>query len=364
MLVLLFDLFFFILSLFALLKVVKYYKSKGYLTEKADERYWRISVIIPARNEANRIRRLLDSLMKQTYSPYEVIVVDDDSSDGTGKLVSSYGFRLIKVKPPSRWTGKCFALYSGAKEATGDILLFLDADTWLDKNFLGYFKDFIEGDKILTIQPYHEVLHFYEHFSMLLNLISFIGVEVGAGKRSYNVKRGLFGPCIFFPRKIYTEIGGHELVKNSLIEDMDLGLKLREMGFEVLALPHNGLIKYRMYSEGLLSLIKGWVKNFSRGARRSSFFTILQVVSLVAFYFGGLKALFLPPSETELRLLYAFMWIIYLLAFYLAVSELGSFKWWDVLLLPLHYVFFILVFTVSIIFAVFNIPIDWRGRRV
>ncbi len=364
MFVFLFDLLFFILSLFALSKVVKFYKTKSYLTEKAGERNWRISVIIPARNEANRICRLLDSLKKQTYSPYEVIIVDDDSSDGTGKLVSSYGFRLLKVKPPSHWTGKCFALYSGAKEATGDILLFLDADTWLDENFLRYFKDYVDENKIITIQPYHEVLNFYEHFSMLFNLISFIGVEVGAGESHYNVKRGLFGPCIFFPRKIYTEIGGHELVKSSLIEDMDLGLKLSKMGIEILALPHNGLLKYRMYSEGLFSLIKGWVKNFSRGARRSSFFTIIQAVSLVAFYFGGLKALFLFPFEAELRLLYAFMWIIYLLAFYLAVSELGSFKWWDVLLLPLHYVFFLLVFTASIIFSVFNIPIDWRGRRV
>lgn len=90
----------------------------------------RVSVIIPARNEERRIGRLLDSLDRQTVRPHEVIVVDDQSSDLTGSLASGRGASVVTGGPLREdWCGKPWACWRGACASTGDLLLFLDADT-------------------------------------------------------------------------------------------------------------------------------------------------------------------------------------------------------------------------------------------
>ena len=90
----------------------------------------RVSIIIPARNEAPNLGRLLASLINLDYGSYEVIVVDDDSADATHYIAGEFDAILIRSGgPPPGWTGKAYACYLGALAATGDWLLFTDADT-------------------------------------------------------------------------------------------------------------------------------------------------------------------------------------------------------------------------------------------
>jgi len=96
----------------------------------------RVSVIVPARNEVRNIERLVRSVLATTWPDLELIVVDDHSSDGTGALARTAGHgdpRLVVFEPPSLpegWFGKQWACWCGAQRATGDRLLFADADTW------------------------------------------------------------------------------------------------------------------------------------------------------------------------------------------------------------------------------------------
>jgi len=89
-----------------------------------------ISVIIPARNEERSLPSLLSSLHNQTLKPDEIIVVDDNSEDATAEVADKGGAKVIHAKAlPEGWHGKAWACWTGAKEAQGEILVFLDADT-------------------------------------------------------------------------------------------------------------------------------------------------------------------------------------------------------------------------------------------
>jgi 4,4'-diaponeurosporenoate glycosyltransferase len=96
-----------------------------------------ISVIIPARNEEHALPNLLDSLSCQLSGEDEVIVVDDHSEDNTKKVAENSGVKVLESLPtPEGWIGKTWACYQGASVASGEILVFLDADTVLEKNGL------------------------------------------------------------------------------------------------------------------------------------------------------------------------------------------------------------------------------------
>ncbi len=89
-----------------------------------------VSVIVPARNEEASLADCLRTLVGQAGPSYEVIVVDDDSTDGTRAIAESFPVRIIAADPlPEGWSGKCNAAWSGAKLAKGQWLLFTDADT-------------------------------------------------------------------------------------------------------------------------------------------------------------------------------------------------------------------------------------------
>ena len=93
----------------------------------------KVSIIVPARNEAKNLPRLIHSIRAQRVWPQEVIVVDDDSEDKTADIAKEMGARVITSEPlPEGWRGKTWACHQGAKEAKGKTLLFLDADTWLE----------------------------------------------------------------------------------------------------------------------------------------------------------------------------------------------------------------------------------------
>ncbi len=139
----------------------------------------RVSVIIPARNEANNIKKLLDSLKGQASQPYEIIVADDQSSDGTAHIAEMKGASVIKPLPlPEGWHGKSWACSEGAKAATGDILIFLDADVAVQQKGIEKLTAAFEDRclDVLTLQPYHETKHFYEQFSAFFQLISIASI--------------------------------------------------------------------------------------------------------------------------------------------------------------------------------------------
>jgi 4,4'-diaponeurosporenoate glycosyltransferase len=141
-----------------------------------------VSVIIPAYNESRRLQPLIESLNSQTQQPLEILVVDDHSTDGTGLLAASLGCQVLLADPVEPgWVGKSRACWSGAKKAQGTVLVFLDADTRLERDealseLVAAFAQ--QGKKgILSVQPFHRVKKRYESFSAIFNIIVLSGLN-------------------------------------------------------------------------------------------------------------------------------------------------------------------------------------------
>lgn len=359
--------------------IINIIKSDNILNYK-DNKF--ISIIIPARNEEKRIGNLLKSLQNQSYKDFEVIVVDDNSSDNTKKIVEAYAIKINKDKknleqtagidiyyyklPEGDWKGKTAACFFGALKAKGDFFLFLDADIFLTEDAIEYISKNATFNAIVSIQPYHQLKKLYEQFSLYSNIIAFLGLDLGKFKNPYKTRSGLFGPCVLIPKKIYESSSGHLIVKDSILEDMELGIELSKRNIDLYSIPHMNMVKFRMYGERFKYLFDGWTKNMVLGASKSNLLSILIISSIVTLSISlPLSILiYIFQSVYVKTLFYCFGYLVFALFLYLSARKIGSFSIISCFLFPIFAIFYLIIFIRSVFMKIFKIPINWRGRKV
>jgi glycosyltransferase involved in cell wall biosynthesis len=194
----------------------------------------RLSLILPARNEEKILPRCLDSALAQHRRPDEIIVVDDDSKDATARLAIERGARVISPGPrPDGWGGKSWAAQAGAKVATGDWLLFVDAD--------GIFAPDCFGAALAEAEAHHaDLLSFFPKwrcdslFQKLVMPINYIILSLAFdANRVNNPKDPLataWGGFLLFRRSAYDRVGGHLPVKAYLYEDRAFAQEIKKKG--------------------------------------------------------------------------------------------------------------------------------------
>lgn len=240
------------------------------LDRRASARDHRVSVIIPARNEADRLPLLLQSLIDQTTAPHEIVVVDDHSTDGTGAAAAAFG--AVRVVPaadmPPGWTGKSWACDTGVNHAEGDVLVFLDADVELAPGALAALVGTWEqSGGLLSVQPHHHIVRPVEALSLPFNVIALMGLGVGSllpPRHGW----GAAGPCMITDRGSYVASGGHRSVRRAVAEDLALADRYTEAGLPVQVRGGASDVRFRMY-RNLPGLFEGWGKNVATGARRT-----------------------------------------------------------------------------------------------
>jgi 4,4'-diaponeurosporenoate glycosyltransferase len=303
-----------------------------------------VSLIIPARNEAHNLPRLLDSIRAQPAPPLEVLVVDDGSTDATASVATAHGATVIpSLALPDGWRGKPWALHQGALAAKGELLLFLDADCWLEPGGLDAILAAYEGGAF-SVAPYHAVQKPYEELSAFFNLIM-VASTTG---------HGLFGQMLLIDRNLYEKTGGHQQVKGRVLENLRLAGIYRAAGVPVASQPGRGMLAFRMYPEGLSSLVEGWTKGFASGASE----TPRSAVILVALWISGLMiALIALPFSGWSALLY----LAFALQFGLMLKRVGSFSWLTALGYPVSLAFYLAVFVRSQRRS--GKAVTWKGRE-
>lgn len=327
-----------------------------------------LSIIIPARNEQHNLPKLLKSIKAQNIKPLEVLVIDDNSEDGTGDVATGYGARVIRIKNDiSGWMGKSLACYTGAKAARGQLFMFLDADTWFEGQ--GLEKILACRQKyggVLSIQPYHAIKRFYENFAIYFNLVlmSSMGVFTPLQKKIKPI--GAFGPCLLIERETYYKLGGHKHTRDRVLEDLALGQKIVKAGIPLTCLGGKGTISFRMYPQGLKELVNGFAKGFSTGAKATSIINIILVVLWISAAFFPATAISEAASSQNIWILAAGI------GFYLAYGaqtiwmarKIGNFHIIAGILYPVFLVFFIAIFMWSIIMMILGKKISWKNRKV
>lgn len=328
----------------------------------------RVSVLIPARNEASTLPRLLTALARQQLPPDEVIVVDDHSSDDTAavarRVVASTELPLQVIQPPplpDGWCGKPWALQHGVTASSGELLVFLDADTEPEPAFLSRLlasQERLGG--LVSVQPYHRTVKAYEQLSVLFNLVGLMAVPLGPGCGV------AFGPALVSSRADYERSGGHAAVAGKVVEDWFLAHCYEGAGLPVSAFIGDGVIAYRMYPGGLGDMVVGFGKNFATAAGEVRWPWMLAVLLWLSGLFWAawcLPAALLgwplvgSPDLAPNALPYA----AYALQLLVLTRRVGRFRWIN-LVFPLPVLFFLGVF----LMAILNLErgeVRWKGRR-
>jgi chlorobactene glucosyltransferase len=232
----------------------------------------RVSVVIPARNEERSIAAGVGSLVAQDYPNYEVIVVDDCSADRTGEilagLAASSGGRLRVVQgrePPPGWLGKPHALAQGAREATGELLLFVDADVRYQPQVLAHAVAALvrEQADLLSLMPRLEARGFWENVLMpyVLGAVFFGPALFVNRDRPWWAAAGA-GAGNLIRRTVYDRLGGHAALRNSVVDDVRLAFAARRAGFRTRAVRAEDVISVRMY-HGFCEVWSGFSKNIA-----------------------------------------------------------------------------------------------------
>lgn len=216
-----------------------------------------VSVVIPARNEERDIAATLQALGRQDYPDFEVIVVDDQSADGTVRAAEAAGrglagFRLIRGvdRPDAGWVGKNWALVQGAAAARHDWLLFLDADVVLHPRALKQaMAAALAGQAdALSVLPAIECRTIWEKTIMpLFALLSALIEPMDRANRPDTSGSRLSGAFILTRRAAYEAAGGHRAVAGQIIEDMALARNLKRGGFAIRLFWTHDLLATRMY---------------------------------------------------------------------------------------------------------------------
>lgn len=341
--------------------------------QRADE--IKLSIIIPARNEEENLRLLLGDLKKQHVTRCEIICVDDASHDNTEQIAVSLGARLISLREkPEGWIGKSWACQNGADAATGNVFLFLDADVRLSPvGICKLIKAYEEAGCVISVQPYHIIVKRYEEFSLFFNFIQMaangMGLPVSNNKRSIknnNKNIGLYGPVILMSRLDYELIGGHAAIKDSIIEDMALGEKLKEKDIPFKLFLGDGDISYRMYSGGLKDLIQGWTKNQATGAVKTPFTVFVLVFLWITSCLSGPLCLIIAITRVDLFWIgilgiFYFIWVLELLRIR---RHIGSFSIWGIIFYPVLLVVYLGIFVRSMVKKIFRLKVIWKEREI
>lgn len=252
----------------------------------------KVSVIIPARNEEKNIARCLFHLSKQNYSNFEIITVDDRSDDRTGHLIDNFKtmsqapFKTVRIeKLPPGWTGKNHAMFAGSKAASGDWLLFTDADTSHKPASIRTAVTCAVQNKIdlLTLAPETECRTFWEKTVQPLavsGLALWFNAPVLNDPASKTVLAN--GQYILIKKKIYEAVGGNESVKSEVVEDVELAKKVRAAGHTVKFLNGTDLYSTRMYSS-LKEIKTGWTRIYTYLFNKNIFSILHKIFLFVCF---------------------------------------------------------------------------------
>ncbi|WP_167735991.1 glycosyltransferase [Nocardioides sp. 503] len=333
-----------------------------------------VSVVIPARDEEATLPGLLESLRALSVGVREVVVVDDASRDATAAVARASSATVLPAgDPPPGWTGKAWACHVGAEASSGDLLLFLDADTRLAPECLGGLLEVHEGYRgLVSVQPFHAVVRPYEQLSAYFNAVAVLASGVFGRRPAAHPMA--FGPCLLTSRADYERAGGHAAVRSEILDDVRLAAAYRRADLPVRCLVGGEALRMRSYPGGLRQLADGWIKNFASGASAAAPAPTVGAVAWVgahhAVAVGAALALAQTLSGQHVPMVHGHLalwvvaWLVVAWQLRSVLRSVGSFRWWTWLLFPVPLLAFDLIFARSLADTVVGRSVRWRGREV
>jgi glycosyltransferase involved in cell wall biosynthesis len=343
----------------------------------------RVSIIVPARNEEDSIEQALKTLLALDYDNYEVIAVNDRSTDRTGEILegldkssqvsqnrrdlghpSSFSrFRVVHHRElPAGWLGKTHAMWTGANQATGDWLLFTDADVLFKPDSLRRALAYAEAEPADHVVLFPRMIMKRPGEYMM---IAFFQTMFTFGHRPWKVAdpstddhMGV-GAFNLVRRSVYDAVGTYEKLRMEVLDDMKLGKIVKKAGFAQRNVFGGDLISIR-WAHGAFGVVNNLTKNFFAVLRFQWWRTTICALGLAFLNFGPFLGTWLAPGWARLPYAVALgsMFLIYL-----GMSWRSSVPPYYFLLHPVSTAMFTYTLLRSMVLTLWNGGIEWRGTK-
>ena len=338
----------------------------------------KVSVILPARNEEGFIGRCLESLRTQDYNDFEIIAIDDSSEDKTGEIIEELAKKDSKIihvtanEKPQNWMGKNWACMEGFKKATGDIMLFTDADTKFEKNVMSLAVSHLQSDDLdaLTVIPRLRCIDKITKITLPM-LSTFLHSRYSALNVNNPKKKVgyFFGSFFVIKRRVYEEIGTHEKVKQEIIEDGALGKITKESGYALKMVRGEHLIE-ALYSRSSKEMWNGLKRLMVPLYHQNSasavgvFFAVLFILFMPIPLLAYSVIAFEPSLSFSTLLISAIISTITIFSASIMETRMGlNLSIVNSIFAPIGSIIVVLGFLSGILHANKSTAVSWRGRK-
>jgi glycosyltransferase involved in cell wall biosynthesis len=264
-----------------------------------------VSVIVPARNEQDHIKRCLLSLLAQNYPNFEVIAIDDSSTDNTLEIMKEIERKVLPknrlkiisaIHKPDNWTGKTWASQQGYLQSSGSVLLFTDADTnYNSKDTILVTISYMQKQNldVLSDIPSIDLCDFWS--KIILPLWSLVNVLFDVNRAEVNNPKSkvayLMGSFFLIHKTIFEKIGTFQSVRNAIQEDRALGVRIKEAGYNMRIVRLDGMMSAR-WSRDIRTLWHGIGRTLAPIAIKKRSKVIINLI--IIFFISALPFVTLP----------------------------------------------------------------------
>ena len=339
----------------------------------------RVSIIVPARNEEETIEQALRTLLTLDYENYEVIAVNDRSTDRTGEIMErvsqnphpvaqnatrmGHPLRVIHhTELPPGWLGKTHAMWTAANQASGEWLLFTDADVMFKPDSLRRALAYAEAEPADHVVLFPRMIMKRPGEYMM---IAFFQTMFMFGHRPWKVAdpstddhMGV-GAFNLVRRRVYDAVGTYEALRMEVLDDMKLGKVVKKSGFAQRNVFGGDLISIR-WGRGALGIVNNLTKNFFAVLSFQSWRTLISAFGLAFINLGPFLGIWLAHGWVRLPFAVALGSILLI---YIGMSWRSSVPPYYVLLHPVSTVMFIYTLLRSMFLTLSNDGIVWRGTK-
>jgi glycosyltransferase involved in cell wall biosynthesis len=323
-----------------------------------------VSILIPVRNEEENILRLLQSIHQQDYQNYEVLILDDDSTDRTNEICTGFAnthpsFRVIKGEGlPREWLGKNFACHQLAQLAKGSFFLFVDADEQINNGLINsaVHRMYMQKLGLLSLFTNQQMPSFGE--KLVVPLMHYILLNLLPLRLIYLVKNysvaAASGQFMLFNADIYRKYQWHETVKDKVVEDVEIMKQVKAASFNGEALLANSMISCRMY-KNYSTAVNGFSKNFLAAFNYKILLFLIYIVLII----GGPMIIMMT---LDFHLIFFMAGLIILTRVMVSLTA-GQNAWYNIILHPLQ-MFSLTVVAFLAVQRHLTKTIIWKGRRI
>ena len=327
-----------------------------------------VTIVVPARNEAQTIEPALRSLRKLDYPNYEVVVVDDRSDDGTGdtirRVLAEQGgapVRVITVRElPSGWLGKTHAMWTGARESKSDWILFTDADVVFRPDSVRRAIAYAEKEEVDHLVLFPTMLTFTPGERMMTSLFQAL---IGFGHRPWKVSdpdaRDYIGVGAFnlIRRSVYEKIGTYEHLRMSIMDDMDLGRLVKKCHYhQRCAFGHN--LARIHWAHGAMGVVRNVTKNFFAYMRFKTWIAFVAALGLLLMNVWPFIMVFFSGDWATAGYVVA---LVCILAIYAGMAPKSGIGPWYFFTHPISASLFAYAVVLSAVTTLVHGGVEWRG---